>query len=131
MGLSDSRQECISFENKDTDYVCNNYNINDLGITGTLEWDFKTLDFESKLIGTFNLENIVLAATIAVELNITKKSISEGIKNCINIDGRLHLVENNKSCKNLKEPGMQAENDTPPPPRLAGTRRGAPQTARV
>ena len=89
-----SHTKCISFENKDTDYACTNYNINDLGITGTLEWDFKTLDFESKLIGTFNLENIVLAATIAVELNIAKQSISEGIKNCINIDGRLHLVEN-------------------------------------
>ena len=89
-----SHTKCISFENKDTDYACTNNNINDLGITGTLEWDFKTLDFESKLIGRFNLENIVLAATIAVELNIAKQSISEGIKNCINIDGRLHLVEN-------------------------------------
>ena len=78
-----SHTKCISFENKDTDYACTNYNINDLGITGTLEWDFKTLDFKSKLIGRFNLENIVLAATIAVELNIAKQSISEGIKNCI------------------------------------------------
>ena len=86
--------KCISLENKDADYSCTNFSINDLGIVGTLVWDSKTLDFQSKLIGSFNLENIILAASIAVELNISTQSISEGIKNCINIDGRLHLVKN-------------------------------------
>ena len=86
--------KCISLENKDADYSCTNFSINDLGIVGTLVWESKTLDFQSKLIGSFNLENIILAASIAVELNISTQSISEGIKNCINIDGRLHLVKN-------------------------------------
>tara|TARA_Y100000814_G_scaffold83314_1_gene55495 strand:+ start:618 stop:2057 length:1440 start_codon:yes stop_codon:yes gene_type:complete len=86
--------KCISLETKDTDYFCEIYSINNLGITGTLTWDSKTLDFESKLIGSFNLENLILAASIAIELNISKQYISEGIKNCTKIDGRLHLVEN-------------------------------------
>jgi len=89
-----SNSKCISLQTKNADYSCTAYSINDLGITGTLAWDSKTLDFKSKLIGSFNLENIILAATIAVELHIPRHSISEGIKNCINIDGRLHLVEN-------------------------------------
>ena len=86
--------KCISLETKDADYSCEIYSINNLGITGTLIWDSKTLDFESKLIGSFNLENLILAASIAIELNISKQYISEGIKNCTKIDGRLHLVEN-------------------------------------
>ena len=89
-----SHAKCISLENKDVDYSCTSFKINDLGITGTLAWDSKTLDFQSKLFGSFNLENLILAAAIAVELNISRQSISEGIKNCTNIDGRLHLVEN-------------------------------------
>ena len=89
-----SNAKCISLENKDVDYSCTSFSINDLGITGTLAWDSKNLDFKSKLFGSFNLENLILAAAIAVELNISRQSISEGIKNCTNIDGRLHLVEN-------------------------------------
>ena len=89
-----SHTKCISIENEDVDYSCTSYGINDLGIKGTLAWDSKTLDFESKLIGLFNLENLILAAAIAIELNISSKSISEGIKNCTNIVGRLHLVKN-------------------------------------
>ena len=89
-----SHAKCISLETKNADYYCSTYSINDLGITGTIAWDSKALDFKSKLIGSFNLENLILAAAIAVELNISRKSISEGIKNCPNIDGRLHLVEN-------------------------------------
>ena len=89
-----SRTKCISIENEDVDYFCTTYGINDLGIKGTLAWDSKTLDFESKLIGVFNLENLILAAAIAIELKISDKSISQGIKNCTNIVGRLQLVKN-------------------------------------
>ncbi len=94
-----SNTKCISLKNEDLEYSCTRYNISDLGVTGTLAWDSNTLDFQSKLIGSFNLENLVLAATIAIELNILKQSISIGIKNCSNIDGRLHLVENKKNRK--------------------------------
>ena len=89
-----SNVKCISLKTENADYFCTSYNINSLGIAGTLEWDSKTLDFESKLIGSFNLENLILASTIAIELNTSRQHIIEGIKNCTNIDGRLHLVEN-------------------------------------
>ena len=92
-----SHAKSISFETKDADYSCTSFSINNLGITGTLLWDSKTLDFESRLIGSFNLENIVLAASIGIELNISSKSIIEGILNCTNIDGRLHFLENKKN----------------------------------
>ena len=89
-----SNVKCISLKTEDADYFCTSYSINSLGIAGTLAWDSKTLNFESKLIGSFNLENLILAASIAIELNISRQSIIEGIKNCENIDGRLHLVKN-------------------------------------
>ena len=92
-----SHAKSISLETKDADYSCTSFSINNLGITGTLSWDSKTLDFESRLIGSFNLENIVLAASIGIELNISSKSIIEGILNCTNIEGRLHFVENKKN----------------------------------
>ena len=91
---SNPHAKCISLETKDADYSCAIYSINNLGIKGTLAWNSKTLDFESKLIGSFNLENLILASSIAIELNISRQYISEGIKNCTKIDGRLHLVEN-------------------------------------
>ena len=89
-----SNIKCISFKNNDIDYSCTNYSISDKGLKGTLSWGSSSLDFQSKLIGAFNLENIVLAATIALELKISSNQISNGIKNCSNIDGRLQLVEN-------------------------------------
>ena len=89
--------KCISLETKDADYSCSIYSINNLGIKGTLAWNSKTLDFESKPIGSFNLENLILAISIAIELNISAQSIAKGIENCTNIDGRLHLVENQKN----------------------------------
>ena len=87
----------ISLKNEDADYFCTSFSINSFGLAGTLAWDSETLDFESKLIGSFNLENLILAASIAIELNISAQSIAKGIENCINIDGRLHLVENQKN----------------------------------
>ena len=92
-----SNVKCISFKTEDADYFCPSYSINSLRIAGTLAWDSKTLDFESKLIGSFNLENLILAASIAIELNISALSITRGIENCTNIDGRLHLVKNQKN----------------------------------
>ena len=92
-----SNVKCISLKNEDADYFCTSYSINSFGLAGTLAWDSETLDFESKLIGSFNLENLILAASIAIELNISAQSIAKGIENCTNIDGRLHLVENQKN----------------------------------
>ena len=92
-----SNVKCISLKNEDADYFCTSYSINSFGLSGTLAWDSETLDFESKLIGSFNLENLILAASIAIELNISAQSIAKGIENCTNIDGRLHLVENQKN----------------------------------
>ena len=92
-----SNVKCISLKNEDADYFCTSQSINSFGLAGTLAWDSETLDFESKLIGSFNLENLILAISIAIELNISAQSIAKGIENCTNIDGRLHLVENQKN----------------------------------
>ena len=40
---------------------------------------------------------MTIAASIGIELNISSKSIIEGILNCTNIDGRMHFVENKKN----------------------------------
>ena len=45
-----SNVKCISLKTEDADYFCTSYSINSLGIAGTLEWDSKTLDFESSLL---------------------------------------------------------------------------------
>ena len=89
-----SNTKCVSLKKENVDYFCKAQNTNDFSIKGTLIWDRDTLDFHSKLIGKFNLENIVLSAAIALEINISPKSISRGIKNCTNINGRLHLIQN-------------------------------------
>ena len=89
-----SNTKKISFIENDVDYFCSGFNLSDSGIECNLECRSNTLHLESKLIGSFNLENLVLAASIALELNIKIESITRGVENCSNIEGRLHLVEN-------------------------------------
>ena len=84
----------VSFKNKNVKYFCRNVELGNEEIKGIMTCKSKKIDIQSKLMGRFNLENIVLAAAISFELNIPEKSIEKGIKNCSSIDGRMHIVEN-------------------------------------
>ena len=78
----------ISLKNDQADYFCTAFSINQDGITGTMVSDSCSLEINSKLKGRYNLENFVLASSIALELGVQPSIVEKGINNCNYISGR-------------------------------------------
>ncbi len=54
-----------------------------------------TFEFESRLVGEHNLENILCAAGVGAALELSNAHIKSGIETVTTIPGRLELIENN------------------------------------
>ncbi|MEC7822584.1 MAG: UDP-N-acetylmuramoyl-L-alanyl-D-glutamate--2,6-diaminopimelate ligase [Candidatus Neomarinimicrobiota bacterium] len=78
----------VSLNNKDADYFCTEFSINESGISGVINSKDASITIDSTLIGKYNLENILLASSIALEIGIQESSIEKGIRSCEYIDGR-------------------------------------------
>ena len=67
------------------------YEINDYKnrIDGIIKSNTSSYKIESNLIGSYNLENILAAVTTLNAMKINENAITEGIKNCIKVPGRL------------------------------------------
>lgn len=78
----------ISLKNDQADYFCTAFSINQDGITGTMVSDSCSLEINSELKGRYNLENIILASSIALELGVQPSIVEKGINNCNYISGR-------------------------------------------
>jgi len=83
----------VSLKDKNAKYFCSNVELNVDGIKASMIFESKKINIESSLIGGFNLENIILAAAISNELNISENIIEKGIKTCSSIDGRMQLLK--------------------------------------
>jgi len=71
----------ISLKNDQADYFCTKFSINQDGITGTMVSGNCSLEINSELKGRYNLENIILASSIALELGVESSIIEKGINN--------------------------------------------------
>lgn len=80
---------CTNADISAHDFTCD---IN--GIAGSISSTKQTVKFSSSLIGRFNLENILSAASAALALNVDPAAIQKGIENCRSIPGRLEKVNN-------------------------------------
>ena len=78
----------ISLKDDQADYFCTAFSVNQDGITGTMVSDNCSLEINSELKGRYNLENIILASSIALELGIQPSIVEKGINNCNYISGR-------------------------------------------
>jgi len=78
----------ISLKNNQADYFCTEFSINQEGITGTMVSGNCSLEINSELKGRYNLENIILASSIALELGVQPSIVEKGINNCNYISGR-------------------------------------------
>ena len=78
----------ISLKNDQVDYFCTEFSINQDGITGTMVSGNCSLEINSELKGRYNLENIILASSIALELGVQPSIVEKGINNCNYISGR-------------------------------------------
>ena len=61
------------------------------GIKGIIKSANKEISFNSSLIGEFNSENIISAASVGIALNISAKNIEKGINKLKVIDGRMEV----------------------------------------
>jgi UDP-N-acetylmuramyl-tripeptide synthetase len=61
------------------------------GIQGQIVAGEQSIQVDSSLIGQFNVENILSAATAALSVGISIGAIEEGIKSCSTIPGRMEV----------------------------------------
>jgi len=66
------------------------------GISGILHTPGGEIAIQSKLLGRFNLYNILAACTVAVAMDIPLTVIRDGIEGHEKVEGRLEKVENNR-----------------------------------
>lgn len=64
------------------------------GISGTLKTPKGELSFSSRLLGRFNLSNILAAVTAGIALDLPLDAIKAGIEGHATVPGRLERVEN-------------------------------------
>jgi UDP-N-acetylmuramoyl-L-alanyl-D-glutamate--2,6-diaminopimelate ligase len=64
------------------------------GISATMNTPAGEFDFESRLLGRFNLSNILAATAAGVALGIPLQAIKEGIENHSTVPGRMERVAN-------------------------------------
>jgi len=66
------------------------------GIRATLMTPVGAFEFSSKLLGRFNLSNILAAVAAGVALDLPISAIKQGIENLANVPGRMERVENRR-----------------------------------
>ncbi len=65
--------------------------------TFTIQHGGGTFDVETSLIGSFNVQNILCAATVALELGISVEAIRQGIRSLPGIVGRMERIDRGQS----------------------------------
>jgi UDP-N-acetylmuramoyl-L-alanyl-D-glutamate--2,6-diaminopimelate ligase len=99
MELSDF--PCITYGlSKACDVRAEDVRISKEGIHATMKTPSGMTDIKSKLIGNFNIYNILAASSAALCIGIDLKDVSHGISMLSGVPGRLELV-NNKLSKNI------------------------------
>lgn len=83
----------VSLKNKDADVYANNIKLSDKGtkFTCTFKGVKGKYDFETKLLGSANVYNIVQAIALAYEFGLTIDQIKLGVKKIATIEHRLEL----------------------------------------
>ena len=64
------------------------------GITGKISTPAGALDFQSSLVGTYNLENILTATGVGIGLKLSLNAIKAGIEKIRFVPGRLEPIPN-------------------------------------
>ena len=89
----------ISMKNK-SDIYFERVNYSLKGLNGMIGAGNEKIEFNSKLIGEFNAENIISAASVGIALNINSKDIENGINSAKVINGRMEIFKT-KNKKNI------------------------------
>jgi len=66
------------------------------GLSGTLATPKGTIPFTSRLVGSFNLSNILAAASAGIALDLPLEAIQAGIEGHATVPGRMERVDNSR-----------------------------------
>jgi len=78
---------------KKSDIYFDKINCSLSGIKGIIKSTNKEISFNSALIGEFNSENIISAASVGIALNISAKNIENGINRLKAVNGRMEVFK--------------------------------------
>ena len=84
----------ISLDNNKADFYCSNFTLDHKGTSANFNFKGTSIDISSKLVGKYNLENIILAASIAFKVGVNVNDIRDGIASCKSIPGRYETIPN-------------------------------------
>ena len=84
----------ISLNSNEADFYCSDFTLDHKGTSATFNFEGTSIDISSKLVGKYNLENIILAASIAFKIGVDVNAIRNGIISCKSIPGRYEVVSN-------------------------------------
>jgi UDP-N-acetylmuramoyl-L-alanyl-D-glutamate--2,6-diaminopimelate ligase len=88
--------ECITYGlSKDCDIRAEDLKVSREGMAAKVITPHGVIDVESRLIGNFNIYNILAATAVAMSLRINLKDVCSGISSLSGVPGRLELVKNN------------------------------------
>jgi UDP-N-acetylmuramoyl-L-alanyl-D-glutamate--2,6-diaminopimelate ligase len=82
--------------NRDADVYPEKLQVSLQGIRGQVVTPNGVVDIASPLLGDFNVENLLCAISAAVALDVSPKTIAEGLAKCGGVPGRLELIENDR-----------------------------------
>ena len=84
----------ISLNSNETHFYCSDFTLDHKGASATFNFEGTSIDISSKLVGKYNLENIILAASIAFKIGVDINAIRDGIASCKSIPGRYEVISN-------------------------------------
>ena len=84
----------ISLNSNEADFYCSDFTLDYKGTSATFNFEGTFIDISSKLVGKYNLENTILAASIAFKIGVDVNAIRNGIISCKSIPGRYEVVSN-------------------------------------
>ena len=84
----------ISLNSNEADFYCSDFTLDHKGTSATFNFEGTSIDISSKLVGKYNLENIILAASIAFKIGVDINAIRDGIASCKSIPGRYEVISN-------------------------------------
>ena len=85
----------IGIENKNADYLAYDIKYSNKGTTFKVKLDGKEVNFETILLGSHNVMNILCGIALARELGLTNKEIVNGVLNIKQVEHRLEIKKIN------------------------------------
>lgn len=90
--LGEANSFSYSLKNSNADLVCESLELSPQGLQGSLVYQHQTYACQTRLMGTFNAENLLCALSCLVALDFELKIILQGLTNLKPVTGRMQPI---------------------------------------